>query len=106
MKPLATLDDLVFFAGDDALDLVLLAGAEAGGGFFLFLDPPVETAVDVVALVVADVVALVEAVAGFLPLSGPKTGEGPAAGAGPEAGAGPDDVALAGGGLGGAEVAG
>lgn len=104
MKPLAL--DLVFFAGDDALDLVLLAGAEAGGGFFLFLDPPVETAVDVVALVVADVVALVEAVAGFLPLSGPKAGAGPAAGAGPEAGAGPDDVALARGGLVGAEVAG
>ena len=87
MKPLATLNDLVFFAGDDALDLVLLAGAEAGAGFFLFLDPPVETAVP-------DVVALVEDVAGFLPLTGP------------EAGAGPDDVALARGGLVGTEVAG
>ena len=96
MKPLAL--DLVFFAGDDALDLVLLAGGEVGGAFILFLDPPVETAVDGV--------ALVEAVAGFLPLSGPKAGAGPAAGAGPEAGAGPDDVALAGGGLVGAEVAG
>ena len=90
----------MFFAGDDALDLVLLAGGEAGAGFFLFLDPPVETAVDVVALVEADVVALVQVVAGFLPLTGPE------AGAGPKAGAGPDDVALAGGGLVGAEVAG
>ena len=84
MKPLAL--DLVFFTGDDALDLVLLARAEAGAGFFLFLDPAVETAVPAV-------VSLVEVVADFLPLTGP------------EAGAGPDDVSLAGGGLGGAEVA-
>jgi hypothetical protein len=97
LKPLATLD-LVFFAGDDALDLVLLAGAEAGAGFFLFLDPAVETAVPAV-------VALVEAVAGFLPLTGPEAAFAEAR-AGPEAGAGPDDVALAGGGLGGAEAAG
>ena len=85
----------MFFAGDDALDLVLLAGAKAGAGFFLFLDPAVETAVP-------DVVALVEVVAGFLPLIGPEAafaaaGARPEAGAGPEARAGPDDVALAGG---------
>ena len=84
MKPLATLD-LVFFAGDEALDLMFLAGAEVVVGFFLFLDPPVETAVPAV---------VAQAGAGAVP-------DDVALDV-----AGPDDVALARGGLGGAEVAG
>ena len=88
----------MFFAGDDALDLVLLAGAEAAG-YFLFLDPTVETAVPVV-------VALTEAAASFLALTAFAE-----AIAGPKAWVATYWVALtggalAGGGLVGAEVAG